>query len=115
MAGRLCRMTRTALPRSPAKAERPCKTSPRHAASLPGWVKERTITARPATRLSRTDQTTADAKQSPKFFTLAEAAGILRVSPRTVRRLVCRGELACVRVGRSVRISVSALDAFYKI
>jgi excisionase family DNA binding protein len=50
---------------------------------------------------------------APKtFLTIPEVAGILRVSTRTVRRLVGGGALACVRVGRSVRISVAALDAF---
>jgi len=46
------------------------------------------------------------------FLTVAEVAGILRVSTRTVRRLVSNGELPCVRVGRRVRISVGALEAF---
>jgi len=94
------------------KAEPACETSPCRAASLPDWVKERAINARHAPRPSRIDKGNAEALQAPKFFTLAEAAGILRVSQRTVSRLVSSGELACVRVGRSVRISVSVLDAF---
>jgi excisionase family DNA binding protein len=38
------------------------------------------------------------------LMTVAEAATILRVSTRTIRRLIERGELDAVRVGRSVRI-----------
>lgn len=108
-----CLMTRTARPRSFVKAKRPCETSPCRAASLPDWVKERAINARHAPRPSRIDKGNAEALQASKFFTLAEAAGILRVSQRTVRRLVRSGELSCVRVRRSVRISVAALEAFY--
>lgn len=106
-------MTRTARPRSSVKAKPPFETSLCQAASLPDWMKGRAITALHAPRPSRADEGTANAPQALKFFTLAEAAGILRVSPRTVSRLVSSGELTCVRVGRSVRISVAALEAFY--
>ena len=108
-------MTRTALPRSSVKAKPACETSPCRAASLPDWVKERAITARHSPRPSHINNGIAEALQAPTFFTLAEAAAILRVSPRTVSRLVSRGDLTCVRVGRSVRISASVLDAFFTL
>jgi excisionase family DNA binding protein len=34
---------------------------------------------------------------------VAEVAALLRVSQRTIRRLVTRGELPCIRVGRQLR------------
>lgn len=46
------------------------------------------------------------------LLTLAEAAEALRVSQATVRRLIERGELPAVRVGRLWRISSNALEAY---
>ena len=39
-----------------------------------------------------------------KFLTVAEVAGMMRVSKMTVYRLVHNGELPAVRVGRSFRV-----------
>ncbi len=41
--------------------------------------------------------------------TVSEAAALLRVSPRTVRRLYRSGQLRVTRVGRQVRVPDSAL------
>ena len=38
------------------------------------------------------------------LMTISEAAAVLHLAPRTVRRLINRGELSAVRIGRSVRI-----------
>ncbi len=38
------------------------------------------------------------------LLTVAEAAGILRVSPITIRRYIASGRLRCVRLGRLVRV-----------
>ena len=40
----------------------------------------------------------------PLLFTLDESAKQLSVSPRTVRRMMERGELPWVRIGRAIRI-----------
>ena len=40
----------------------------------------------------------------PQFLTIAEVAGMMRVSKMTVYRLVHGGELPAVRVGRSFRV-----------
>jgi excisionase family DNA binding protein len=37
-------------------------------------------------------------------MTIGEAATILHVSPRTIRRIIERGELEVVRIGRSIRV-----------
>jgi len=48
-----------------------------------------------------------------RMFTVREVAEILRVSPRTVRRLIKRGEIKAVRVSRRlVRIPVGELRAY---
>ena len=46
------------------------------------------------------------------LYTLAEVAGILRCSPRTVERMVTDGILAAVRVGRGYRVEAADLAAF---
>jgi len=61
---------------------------------------------------------TAGAKQegrpSERFrlMTLLEVAQYLAVSPKTVRRLVGRGKLSCVRVGRVLRFQQADLFRF---
>ena len=50
--------------------------------------------------------------QQDKFLTIAEVADIMRVSKMTVYRLVHGGELPAVRVGRSFRVSESAVNAY---
>ena len=45
------------------------------------------------------------------LVTIPEAARLLSVSTRTVRRLIDRGEIKTTRIGRSVRIAYTVLDA----
>lgn len=44
--------------------------------------------------------------------TVAEVAGVLRVSNMTVYRLIKAGDLAALRVGKSYRIRQSDLDRY---
>lgn len=44
-----------------------------------------------------------------RFLTVAEVAGLMRVSKMTVYRLVHAGELPAVRFGRSYRVPESAV------
>jgi excisionase family DNA binding protein len=48
------------------------------------------------------------------LMTIAEAATALRVSTKTVRRLLDRGELHRVRVGRLVRIRVEDIEQYIR-
>lgn len=48
------------------------------------------------------------------LLTVAEAAGILRVSPITVRRYIASGRLHCVRLGRLVRVDRSQVEEMVK-
>jgi excisionase family DNA binding protein len=43
------------------------------------------------------------------FVTIAEAAEILHVDPRTVRRAIDRGQVPAVRVGQQYRVPVAWL------
>jgi excisionase family DNA binding protein len=45
---------------------------------------------------------------------VAEVAKRLRVDPRTVRRMIDRGDLRGVRVGRLYRVPVDALEAYLR-
>ncbi|MFJ4253449.1 helix-turn-helix domain-containing protein [Microbacterium sp. NPDC090003] len=44
-----------------------------------------------------------------RFLTVAEVAGIMRVSKMTVYRLVHSGDLPAIRFGRSYRVPESAV------
>lgn len=43
------------------------------------------------------------------LLTAAEVAGLLRVHPSTISRMARRGQLRAVRLGRTLRIPVSAI------
>ena len=49
-----------------------------------------------------------------ELLTVDEVAQNLRVHPITVRRYIAAGQMAAVRVGRSIRIPKESLDAFVK-
>lgn len=48
--------------------------------------------------------------KSTRVYTVKEAAEVLGVSPATIRRLIDRGKLPAIRVGRSVRIERCVLE-----
>ena len=48
------------------------------------------------------------------FLTVAEVAGLMRVSKMTVYRLVHAGELPAVRVGRSFRVPEEAVNEYLR-
>ena len=72
-------------------------------ADLPAWVYSKPEPAAHAT----TTQAPADATND--LMTRAEVARYLRVSDRTVSRLIRTGKLPAARIGRAVRIRQSDL------
>jgi excisionase family DNA binding protein len=54
----------------------------------------------------------ADHSGTVQFLTVAEVAGMMRVSKMTVYRLVHAGELPAVRVGRSFRVPEQAVHQY---
>lgn len=54
----------------------------------------------------------AQSQSRPTFLTVAEVAGLLRVSTMTVYRLIKAGELAAVRVGKSYRVREDDVDRY---
>ena len=70
---------------------------------LPAWA-----TAESAIDRARTSF--APAVGDHAFLTVAEAASLLRVSEKTIRRQIAGGRLPACRVGRSVRLSTKAVE-----
>lgn len=63
------------------------------------------------TDFPRSTANSAGASVRP-LFTVERAAFLSAVSEATIRRAIRDGRLACVRVGRSVRIRPEDLEAF---
>lgn len=55
--------------------------------------------------------TVTGASVAPRAVTVGRAAELLAVSTRSVWRLIGRGDLAVVRMGRAVRVTVTSIDA----
>ena len=47
-----------------------------------------------------------------RFYTVAEVAGVMRVSKMSVYRLIHAGDLEAVRFGRSFRVPEAAVKAY---
>ena len=90
----------------------------RDAGALPSWVRVHSQEAearRAAAALkngSGLAATVAVETGDVTLRTVKQAASQAQVSPRTIRRLIARGELPAVRIGRSVRIQPRDLEAF---
>lgn len=79
-------------------------------APLPHWIQSRDTSAVGRRREA------VEAIPEPidkAVLTIAEVAERLRVSPRTVRRQIGSGALYAVKIGRSVRIPRSTVDALF--
>ena len=64
----------------------------------------------PVTRLGNFRMTGMTQNQAPRFLTVAEVADLLRVSKMTVYRMVHAGDLPAVRVKRSFRVPLKAVE-----
>ncbi len=53
-----------------------------------------------------------DPGPGPRLFSVAEVAGRLGVSVKTVRRMLDRGDLPGHRIGRLLRVGESDLEAY---
>ncbi len=56
--------------------------------------------------------TTPGTSSLPAFYSVTETAKLLKVSPRTVRRWIEKGDLTVHRFGRQIRITDSDLVTF---
>jgi excisionase family DNA binding protein len=65
-------------------------------------------------RAGRAPVDRANTTESVELLTVAEVSALLRVSTMTIYRLAEAGRLQTLRVGRSLRIPRSSLDAFLR-
>ena len=47
-----------------------------------------------------------------RLLTISEAAEYLAISERSVKRLIARGDLPCIRFGSTLRFAFADLEAF---
>ena len=47
-----------------------------------------------------------------RLLTISEAAEYLAISERSIKRLITRGDLPCIRVGSALRFAFADLEAF---
>lgn len=65
-------------------------------------------------RKTRKRENAVNNSSAPHLLTVKELAELCRVHTKTVRNWINGGEIAVVRKGRLIRISVEALSAFLK-
>ncbi len=101
----------------PSVAEPNCADKPFSRDQLQAWINSRPIgkavassrsfekSALPPTRTGRGPLTL------PKqVLTVAETASLFQVSEKTIRRMIARGALPVVRIGRSIRINPQEIE-----
>lgn len=76
------------------------------ASALPSWITQR------ATDGDGEQPQRPGADAGASFLTISDVASRLRVSTRTVRRLIARDQMRCVRVGRAVRIPREVVEGW---
>jgi excisionase family DNA binding protein len=75
---------------------------------LPAWALQENSDPKLPKEISPSGSVAGQCEATPPpllpLMTIGEAATILHVSPRTIRRIIERGELEVVRIGRSIRV-----------
>jgi excisionase family DNA binding protein len=61
---------------------------------------------------SETDVTTTEVPPEPPFLSIGESAQWLCVSPSTVKRLIAKGELSVIHVGKRRKVPANYLAAY---
>lgn len=104
--------------RSDAGAAATCRSSGE--AGLPSWVRKHEacpskkakpgFAARQKLKVTGTNRALVPASPSSKLLTVAEVAWLLNLSQKTVRRMIMCGNLAVIRIGRSIRIHPQVIE-----
>ena len=89
-------------------------------AALPSWVRKREpraskkvkleLGSRQKKKVEETNCRLATPSQSVKLLSVAEAAWRLSLSEKTIRRMIEAGNLAVIRIGRSIRINPEVIE-----
>jgi excisionase family DNA binding protein len=85
------------------------------APSLPDWASEAghfwsKESAHDSPHRSFDNRPIFSATRPDYLLTVADVASRLSVSTKTIRRMIARGELAVVRIGRSIRIDPEVIE-----
>lgn len=99
----VCAMPQASPRRQPHQKDASCSIERSDASDLPAWV----LVAPKQVDTTASDGATPLA--ADEWLTLAEVAQYLRLSKRTVSRMIKAGRLPAKRVGRAVRIARSQL------
>ncbi len=104
--------------RSEAGEDFSCSTSAEVA--LPSWVRKHepraSKKAKPQLRSRQTKKVEeaycalASPFQCAKLLTVAEAAWLLNLSEKSIRRMIKAGNLAIIRIGRNIRINPEIIE-----
>ena len=83
--------------------------------SLPDWARGSDLPGPSVVSILRPRSIVASAanpqeRRPSELLTVAEAASRLRVSTKTIRRVIARGGLHAVRIGRAVRIDPQEIE-----
>ena len=88
--------------------------------ALPSWVRKREpraskkvkleLGSRQKKKVEETNCRLAPPSQSVKLLSVAEAAWRLSLSEKTIRRMIDAGNLAVIRIGRSIRINPEVIE-----
>lgn len=89
-------------------------------AALPSWVRKHEpraskkakpeIGSRQKNKGEEADCELSPSFHSAKLLTVAEAAWLLNLSEKTIRRMIEAGSLAVIRLGRSIRIDPQVIE-----
>ena len=85
--------------------------------SLPRWISasysalsNTADKSRPRNKRAAEKALWASQEQLPRLLTVSEAAACLSLSEKTIRRMIEAGNLAIIRIGRSVRIHPEVIE-----
>ena len=85
--------------------------------SLPRWVSasysalsDTADKVRPTNKKAAEKALTASQEHLPRLLTVSEAAACLSLSQKIIRRMIKVGNLAVVRIGRSIRIHPEVIE-----
>jgi excisionase family DNA binding protein len=89
-------------------------------AALPSWLRKHEplaskkpkpeLRSRQKKKVEEADRGLAPPAHSAKLLTVTEAAWLLNLSQKTVRRMVKAGNFAVIRIGRSIRINPEVIE-----
>lgn len=81
-------------------------------ATIPSWALQQSSNPKSQERFASpvASQPYSNSSAFVPLMTISETAEIFHVTPRTIRRMIRRGELHAVRIGRSIRLRAEEIS-----